>query len=217
MSAGLPFPDRVQAGRVLGEALRSQLTPPDDALILGLVRGGAVIAAQAAQSANLAWDILIVRKIGAPHQPEYALGAYVESGGHLLNEDVIRGMGLSQQWSDEALRRAARECAALHEELRAGAPPPELAGRFVILTDDGMATGLTMLAAIAAVQHAGASETCAAVPVLAREGPALLREAGVRCAYLAIPPDFRAVGQYYTNFQPVSSSEVRALLAARGQ
>jgi putative phosphoribosyl transferase len=215
MSVTLPFADRTQAGQLLAEAVRVELAPPADALVLGLVRGGAVVAAHLAQAAGLAWDVLIVRKIGAPRQPEYALGAYAESGAYLLNEEVIERMGLAQAWRDKALRQAAQECAALHKELRGGAPPPALTGRHVILTDDGMATGLTMLAALDAARRAGASEVCVAVPVLARDGPALLREARVRFTYLACPPEFHAVGQFYSDFAPVSSSEVRELLAAR--
>lgn len=217
MSALLPFADRAQAGQLLAPAVVAELAPPAEALVLGLVRGGAVVAAHLAQAAGLAWDVLIVRKIGAPRQPEYALGAYAESGAYLLNEDVIEHMGLAQTWRDQALRQAAQECSALHTELRGTAPPPVLSGRWVILTDDGMATGLTMLAAVDAARRAGASEVCVAVPVLARDGPALLREAQARFTYLACPPDFHAVGQFYDDFTPVSSSEVRELLAARKQ
>jgi putative phosphoribosyl transferase len=215
VSVELPFADRAQAGQLLAETVRSELAPPPDTLVLGLVRGGAVVAASLAGAAGLAWDVLIVRKIGAPRQPEYAIGAYAESGAYLLNEEVIEQMGLAQAWRDVALRQAARECAALHAELRGATPPPALSGRCVILTDDGMATGLTMLAALDAARRAGASEVCVAVPVLSRDGPALLREARVRFTYLACPPDFHAVGQFYHDFTPVSSSEVRELLAAR--
>lgn len=215
MSIKLPLADRAQAGQLIADAVRTELAPPADALVLGLVRGGAVVAAHLAKAAGLAWDVLIVRKIGAPRQPEYALGAYAESGAYLLNEDVIEHMGLAQSWRDGALRHAAQECAALHTELRGAAPPPALHGRYVILTDDGMATGLTMLVAVDAARRAGASDVCVAVPVLARDGPALLREALVRFVYLACPPDFHAVGQFYQEFMPVSSSQVRELLAAR--
>lgn len=211
----LPFADRAQAGMLLGAAVKTQLTPPPDTLVLGLVRGGALVAAHMAQAAGLSWDVMLVRKIGAPRQPEYAIGAYVESGEYLLNEDAIEHMGLSQQWRDAALRHAADECAALHSELRGAAAKPDLAGRCVILTDDGMATGLTMCTAVEGARHARAAEVCVAVPVLARDGPALLRQAGVRFSYLACPPDFQAVGQFYRDFHPVSSDEVRSLLAGR--
>jgi putative phosphoribosyl transferase len=217
MNVKLPFADRAVAGQMLAEAVRAELSPPADALVLGLVRGGAIVAAHLAETAGLAWDVMIVRKIGAPRQPEYALGAFAESGAYLLNEDVIEHMGLAQAWRDRALRQAAQECSALHAELRGNAPPPALSGRYVILTDDGMATGLTMLAALSAARRAGAAEVCVAVPVLARDGPALLREARAKCAYLACPPDFHAVGQFYSDFTPVSSSQVRELLAARQQ
>lgn len=215
MSPLLPFANRAQAGQLLAEALRAELAPPNDALVLGLVRGGAIVAAHLAEAVGLAWDIMIVRKIGAPRQPEYALGAYAESGAYLLNEEMIEHMGLSQAWRDQALRQAAQECTALNTELRGSMPPPKLTGRYVILTDDGMATGLTMLVALDAARRAGASDVCVAVPVLARDGPALLREAQVRFTYLACPPEFHAVGQYYSDFMPVSSSQVHDLLAAR--
>jgi putative phosphoribosyl transferase len=211
----LPFADREQAGQLLGAVVTNELHLTEDALVLGLVRGGAVVAAHLARTAGLAWDVLIIRKIGAPRQPEYALGAYAESGGYTLNSDVIERMGLSQQWCDEALRHAAQECAALHAELRGSGARPELAGRCVVLTDDGMATGLTMLAAIDAVKRAHASAVCVAVPVLARDGPALLRQAEVHWAYLACPVEFQAVGQFYRDFHPVSTAEVRQLLEQR--
>ncbi len=215
MNASLPFADRAEAGRLLGAAIKLELSPPPDALILGLVRGGAVVAAELALAVGMEWDVMIVRKVGAPRQPEYALGAYAESGGYLLNEEVIERLGLTQQWRDAALQHAAQECAALHAELRQSAAPPMLAGRSVVLTDDGMATGLTMFAAIDAAKRAHAAEVCVAIPVLARDCPALLRQAGVRFTYLACPADFQAVGQYYRDFHPVSSAEVRDLLAGR--
>jgi putative phosphoribosyl transferase len=211
----LPFADRAEAGKLLGAAVREKLEPQGGALVLGLVRGGAAVACKLAEAAGLRWDVLIVRKIGAPHQPEYALGAYAESGGYMLNEDVIHDMRLPQEWREQALRRAAEECHALHDELRGGAEPPALQGRQLILTDDGMATGLTMLTAIDAARRAGAEEVCVAVPVLARDGPALLREAGVRFTYLACPADFHAVGQFYRDFHAVSSLEVQEMLASR--
>lgn len=215
VKADLPFANRKQAGSLLGDLIRNELPSPHEALILGLVRGGAVVAAAASDVAQIDWDILIVRKIGAPRQPEYAVGAYAESGTYILNEPELQHLGVSHAWRDNALRRAAQECASLNKELRCGSAAPRLSGRCVVLTDDGLATGLTMLTAIEAAKRTGASRVYVAIPVIAPTGRTVLSAAEVNVIFLACPPEFQAVGQFYKDFHPITSDEVRGLLATR--
>jgi putative phosphoribosyl transferase len=214
VSAMPSFRDRQEAGHLLGERYRQHSSFQRDALVLGLVRGGAVVAQSLAAAAGLGWDILIVRKIGAPHQPEYAVGAFCEPDCVLYNTEALRSLRLDAEWQQAAAAAARRQCAALQVELRGGAGLPELAGRQVVLTDDGIATGLSMFAAIAAVRQQAAGLLVAA-PVIAPEARQRMEQDGLQVLCLAAPAGFRAVGQYYNDFSAVSSSQVSTLLAAR--
>ena len=215
MSKDLPFADRREAGIRLGKLLLGEAGLDRECLILGLVRGGAEIAFHLSATTGVSWDIMIVRKIGAPSQPEYALGAYAESGTYFLNEQAARHMGLDAGWFDRALQRAQQECRALQAELRGEARQLDFSGRRVILTDDGIATGMTMRAALEAARRGGAKEVAVAVPVLAMDSRDMLIDAGVKLHYIACPAAFHAVGQFYRNFGPVTSETVRLLLSAR--
>lgn len=217
MTTLLPFANRAEAGRLLGEKLAAETKLTPDTLVLGLVRGGATVAAQLAQVIGLSWDVLIVRKIGAPGQPEYAAGAYAESGALMINEYARRSMHIDDAFYELGALRAKVECKRLHRDLRGDAARPELAGRELILTDDGMATGLSMQAAITAAQSAEAKRVIVAVPVLAPDALAWLKRHDVEHCFLACPPGFHAVGQYYVDFAPVSGAQVRELLMARQQ
>jgi len=215
MTMQLPFAGRTEAGRLLGEKLAAEATLDPGTLVLGLVRGGALVASHLAQAAGLAWDVLIVRKIGAPGQPEYAAGAYAENGVLMVNEYARRSMRIDDAFYELGELRAKEECQRLHRDLRGDAEQPELAGRELVLTDDGMATGLSMQAAIAAAQSAKASRIIVAVPVLAPDTLGWLQQHKIEHCYLACPPGFHAVGQYYRDFAPISSTQVRELLMAR--
>lgn len=214
MNKDLPFEDRKEAGVRLGRML-AEMETCHGALVLGLVRGGAEIAYHMASAAGLEWDIMVVRKIGAPQQPEYAIGAYAETGSYMLNQDAASRLGLPQDWFNHAFSKAQQECTKLQHELRGDESPLDCRGRKVILTDDGVATGMTMRAAIEAAQHSGALSVMVAVPVLAVEARAMLQETGVELHYLACPANFHAVGQFYRDFSPVTSECVQMLLRAR--
>jgi putative phosphoribosyl transferase len=216
MREELVFADREDAGRKLGLKLSLDLTLSSSALVLGLVRGGAITAEAVAAELGLPWDVLIVRKIGAPQQPEYAVGAYAESGAKLLNENAVQLLGLDEVWLERASRQASAECERLHRELRGELDKPELMGREIVLTDDGMATGSSMRAAIQATRAAHAARIVVAVPVLAPEARSMLEREGVEHCYLGCPLDFHAVGQFYADFRPVGSAQVRAALMSRG-
>jgi putative phosphoribosyl transferase len=201
------FTDRVEAGGVLAEALRRVL--PNDAVVVGLARGGVVVAAEVARALGLELDVVAVRKIGAPWQPEYALGAVAPEDGV-----VIRDRAGLDDAALERLVEAARSAAeALDRELHGEHPPAQLGGRVCALVDDGLATGATMVAALRWARSRGAARTVAAVPVGARGSLAALggEADDVICPFA--PEDFFALGYWYEHFGQVESSEVRRLLA----
>ena len=211
----LIFANREEAGTRLGSLLAARYELGSEALILGLVRGGAVIADSAAKQCSLPWDVIVVRKLGAPSQPEYAIGAYAEAGGIILNHDAIKQLGIGKKWLDEAIINSADSCANLAQELRGSKPPVDLEGKLVVLIDDGIATGLSMLAAIESAQANDAKEVLVAAPVIAPATKQLIEDMGVTCVCLTSPRSFRAVGQFYRDFQPVTTEVVKHLLDAR--
>ncbi|MFN8123658.1 MAG: phosphoribosyltransferase family protein [Thermoleophilia bacterium] len=197
------FRDRADAGRAVAAALAGARL--EDPLVLGLARGGVPVAAEVAASLHAPLDVLVVRKIGHPEQPEYALGAVTADGTRYLR-DRVPGV-------DAVADRAAADAAAMEVRLRDGRPPLPVAGRDVVLVDDGLATGATMVAAARSVRRAGCRRVVVAVPV----GPedtlrALRREADeVVCAL--VPRDLVAVSRWFDDFHQVSDDEVRRLVA----
>jgi len=208
----LPFADRVIAGRFLAERLPQYADRPD-VLVLALPRGGVPVAFEVAAALHAPLDLFLVRKLGVPGQEEYAMGAVATGGVRVVNLEVVRGLGLS----DDAVERvAAREIVELtrRERLyRGDRPEPDPRGRIVILIDDGLATGSTMTAAVRALKAQGPAKIVVAVPVAAGDScEALAHEADeVVCA--VTPEPFRAVGLWYRNFGQTTDEEVRALLA----
>ena len=201
--AHLPrFADRAAAGRRLADAL------PDipDAVVAGLTRGGVPVAAEVARALRAPLDVVVVRKVGHPDQPEYALGAVSEDG-VILPDDVPADLAAQQL-------ALARELAA---RLRGGRPPRALAGRAAVVVDDGLATGRSMTAALTSAQRRGAERVVVAVPVAS--GPAFraLAERWEAHALAVVePPVFFAVGQFYDDFRQVDDEEVARLLSASG-
>jgi predicted phosphoribosyltransferase len=210
------FRDRADAGAVLADAVVEALGDdrPAGPVVLGLPRGGVPVAAVVAVRTGGTLDVLAVRKVGAPHHHELAIGA-VASGGLLVrNEEVIAHLGVS---SDAFERRAAvarQELADQERRLRRGRPPVGLAGRVVIVVDDGLATGATMRVAVRAVRGAGPARVVVAVPVGSPDACAQLAEVAdvVVCPHQ--PPDFSAVGSWYADFSATTDDDVLRLLAA---
>ena len=220
-----PFEDRQEAALCLAETLSDLARPPwparDSAptkggathtLILGLTRGGVPLAQTLAHQLNLPFDILVVRKLPAPGNPELALGAISEHGAEVLNEDILR-------WIVDAEETLASVCAREEKELerrvrlyRGGRKGHTLAGYHVVLVDDGAATGATMRAAIAAARKAGAARVTVALPVAPKETcEELAAEADeVRCLWQ--PDWFQSVGAYYRHFPQVSDTQVQQAL-----
>ncbi|MCV7433012.1 phosphoribosyltransferase [Mycolicibacterium bacteremicum] len=212
-----PFRDRRDAGRALAGALRR---PPAAAmpLVLGLARGGVPVGWEVADALAVPFDVFLVRKLGVPRWPELAMGALTTGGRVVLNADVIAGQQVSDAELQQVIDREEAELRRREHRYRAGRPPTEPAGRAVILVDDGIATGASMLAAIRAIRSAGASTVTVAVPVgPGRSASVSLRhiEAEADAVVCAItPPNFRAVGQVYADFTQTTDEEVCELLAA---
>ncbi|MDV3128164.1 phosphoribosyltransferase [Mycobacterium sp. 21AC1] len=208
--AGHVFQDRREAGRVLAGDLVSHRDEPE-LLVLGLARGGVPVAWEVAAFLRAPLDVFLVRKLGVPQWQELAMGALATGGGVLINEDLVRRLDISERDVDAAIERETQELNRRERAYRGERPGPEFAGKTVILVDDGVATGASMLAAVRAVRTA--ARLVVAVPV----GPEsvcvqLAREADeVVCTRK--PRDFEAVGQAYADFHQVSDDEVRRLLA----
>lgn len=204
------FADRRNAGRQLAEALAEQRDA--DALVLGLARGGVIVAAAVAVDFGADLDVLIVRKLGAPANPEYAVGAVVEGCEAITNPRSVARLGLSTGILRALIAEKEREIGRLREEYRQGSPLTLPRGRKVILVDDGLATGTTMRAAVIAMRFQGAARVDVACPVGSSEAVAMLRQLADRVTCLATPPDFFAVGSSYERFDPTSDDEVRQAL-----
>lgn len=206
------FRDRRHAGEVLASELAEYRGQPD-AVLLALPRGGVPVAAAIARNLHLPLDVLPVHKIGAPIQPEYAVGAVASDGLVVLDEEAIAAMHISQADLDSVIAREQEELLRREREYRDGRPALTLDGKTAILIDDGLATGYTMLVAVHAAQRERAAKVVVAVPVAPQETIDRLRKEAdeVVCAY--VPPRLLAVGQFYENFGQVSDEEVRADLA----
>jgi len=213
------FQDRTDAGRQLAELVSSRLSHPsrspggDGTLVLGLPRGGVPVAAVVAQALGARLDVLVVRKIGLPWQPELALGAVGENGAVALNADVVRAGGVGQEQLDELIRRTAQEVEEVAAQLRDGAGPPDVIGRAVIVVDDGVATGATARAAADVLRGMAAGPVILATPVAALSSADRLRSCFDEVICVSTPVSFGSVGQHYEQFEQVSVARVRQLLA----
>jgi len=207
------FQDRRDAGRALAsEVRRSDLRDP---IVLGLPRGGIPVAFEVAKALGAPLDVIVVRKLGAPFQPELAIGAIASGGIRVLNEDVMRYFPeLDDADIDCIVAREMPELERREQRYRGDVPFPDLAGRDVVLVDDGLATGATMLAAVEAVRSCRPGTTTVAVPTGSDSAVSKLSSRVDRLVCLETPPDFRAVGLYYVDFTQTTDDEVRSLLAA---
>lgn len=204
------FEDRRDGGLQLAERLKA--LAPGDCVVLGLPRGGVPVAFEVARALSAPLDVLPARKLGAPMDPELALGAIASGGARVLNEDEIRRLGVT---ADELGAIEARERAELarRERLyRGSGPPPALAGKTAVLVDDGLATGATMRAAILAARSMGAARVIAAAPVGAPLTAARLALEADEVVCAALPAVFFSVGSFYREFPQTSDAEVREIL-----
>jgi putative phosphoribosyl transferase len=208
----LPLPNRVEAGRALSAALGAY-RGRRDLLVLGLPRGGVPVACEVADALGAEVDLLIVRKLGTPGQEELAMGAIASGGVRVLNRDVIEPLQIPERAIAEAERRELRELERREAAYRGSRLRPAVAGQCVILIDDGVATGATMRAGIAALRLARPSRIVVAVPVAPPDTVEQLRSEADEVVCLAMPEHFRAIGCWYVEFPQLTDDEVRARLA----
>jgi len=207
------YANRTEAGRLLGKAVRARIGQ-EPAVVLGLPRGGVPVAVEVAAALGTAADVLVVRKVGVPSQPELAMGAVGPGGVTVRNEDVLAMLpGAASRFEAVAARERA-EVARRERAFRGTRPPLALAGRSAVLVDDGVATGATLRAAIAAARALGAARVVVAVPVASAEAVAMLEAEADEVICLEQPAFFMAVGQWYAEFAQVSDEAVRELLSS---
>ncbi|WP_448810607.1 phosphoribosyltransferase [Agromyces bauzanensis] len=207
------FEDRRDAGRRLAKALAGREF--DRPVVLGLPRGGVPVAAEVAHALGAPLDVLVVRKLGLPRQPEVAMGAIGERGARVLNDDVLRSGGVSAQQLADVERRERTELEARVARFRGDTPLIDLTGRTAVIVDDGVATGATARVACTVARELGAASVILATPVGAPDSiaeiAAMPEVDEVVC--LSTPRGFMAVGMHYLDFSQTTDAEVQAILA----
>jgi predicted phosphoribosyltransferase len=206
------FQDRSDAGRQLASKVREYANLPD-VLVLALPRGGVPVAFEVAQELDAPLDVYLVRKLGLPGHPELAMGAIASGGVRVLNEDVVQGLLVPGELIDEIASQEEEELKRREQLYRDGRPALEVRGRTILLIDDGLATGSTMRAAVAALRQLKPTRIIVAVPVAAEETCGALCDEVDAIACVQTPHPFYAVGVWYENFAQTTDDEVRALLA----
>jgi predicted phosphoribosyltransferase len=212
MLEGQRFKNRTQAGKLLAQRL-SAYAHRGDVVVLALPRGGVPVAFQVAQALGAELDLLIVRKLGMPHQEEFAMGAIGSGGVRVLHPDVPGLMGVTPEQIEAVTAREQAELTRRERLYRGARAPVALRGRTVILIDDGIATGATMQAAVQVARQAGAGRVVVAVPVAPPDTLAELAAQVDELVCLETPPYFRAVSQWYREFDQTSDEQVQDLLA----
>jgi putative phosphoribosyl transferase len=206
------FRHRSEAGRLLAQRLRDY-ERRTDSIVLALPRGGVPVGFEIATALGLPLDVFVVRKLGVPGQRELAMGAIASGGIRVLNEDVLRAMPYAAARVAEITAQETREVERRERDYRHERLAPDLSARVVILVDDGLATGATMLAAIAALRHKDPAKIVVAVPVCPPETMAEIERAADETVILFAPDWFRGVGEFYEDFAQVGDETVRDLLA----
>ncbi|WP_250460530.1 phosphoribosyltransferase [Microbulbifer litoralis] len=201
-----PFQNRVEAGRRLAESL-GDYTDREDVIVLALPRGGVPVGLEVARALKVPLDLMLVRKLGVPGHEELAMGA-ITGHGRVLNEDVLASTGVSDEEIEAVAQRERAELERRAGRYRGDRPWPQLAGRRVILVDDGIATGATMAAAARAVREQGPAELVLAVPVAPPSTLHRFRGLADRIECLMTPESFWAIGAWYRDFSQLSDEQV---------
>jgi putative phosphoribosyl transferase len=205
------FQDRREAGQLLAKQL-DFIKGKEGVIVLGIPRGGVVVAHEVAQAIGAPLDVYITRKIGAPYNPELAIGAVASDGGIVLDRDLIQQLGVPEDYVEKETERQRQEIERRTREYRGDRPPLQLAGKTVVVVDDGVATGATTMATLRALKEQEPKELVLAVPV---GPPETIRELGKeadRVICLSTPRLFWAVGAFYAVFDQTSDAEVKQLL-----
>lgn len=205
------FRDRTEAGRVLADRLAAYANYPD-AMVLALPRGGVPVAFEVAETLNLPLDIFVVRKLGLPGHEEFAIGAIASGGARVLDQDLIRQLSLSDEIIEHIVAREQRELERRERTYRGQRPMLDVRDRIVIIVDDGLATGSSMRAAIAALRQKRPKKLIVAVPVGARMTCSELEALADEVICLETPENFSAVGLWYRDFSQITDEEVIDLL-----
>jgi predicted phosphoribosyltransferase len=205
------FKNRSEAGKQLAERL-GEYAGRDDLLVLALPRGGVPVAFEIAQALEAPLDVFVVRKLGVPGHEELAMGAIASGGAWVLNEDVMRTLNIPSHWMQAIVDQERHELQRQERAYRDELPAPAVGGRTVILVDDGIATGSTMLAAVAALRKLGPARIVVAVPVAASSTLEQLLRHVDECVSLVEPDPFYAVGIWCADFSTTTDDEVRDLL-----
>jgi putative phosphoribosyl transferase len=205
-----PFSDRIQAGQML--ARESGDLRGKKAVVLGIPRGGIIVARELAKGIEADLDIVLARKLGTPGQQELAMGSVSEDGNVFLNEEVVRTLGVTRQQIEQEKAVQMAEIQRRNRLIRGVLPKTVLKGRIVILTDDGVATGATMQAALWAVRQEQPKKLIVAIPVASDEAIERLAQDADEILCLRQPPYFNAVGQFYVDFYQVQDQEVLQIL-----
>ena len=206
------FFNRTEAGQFLAENL-SNYANREDVFVLALPRGGVPVAAEVAKELNAPLDVFVVRKLGLPGHPELAMGAIATGGVRVFNRKVVNGLRISDEVIDAVSAEELVELERRENAYRAGLPPLEIEGKTVIVVDDGVATGSTMLAAVSALRQLNAARIVVAAPVIAASSCREIQRKADEVVAVMIPERFYAVGQWYEDFSQTSDEEVRELLA----
>ena len=209
----LPFADRDEAGRLLAAAL-AMMKLPANVIVLALPRGGLPIGLEVAKKLNAPLDVVIVRKLGVPWQPELAMGAIASGSFQTLDQDLIRALGISREEVDVVIDKEKAELERREKLYRKGLPALDLRGKTVLLADDGLATGSTMLVAARYVRSLKPARMLIVVPVGSVQACERLKTEADDCICLATPEPFVAVGDWYADFPQVNDSQVQRFLEA---
>jgi putative phosphoribosyl transferase len=206
------FQDRADAGRALAHKLTAY-SNQSNTIVLALPRGGVPVAYEVAMALNLPLDVFLVRKLGVPGEEELAMGAIASNGIVVLNDRLIKAVGISDEAIREAIDRERKELERREHAYRDGRPSPKIEGQTVILVDDGLATGASMYAATKALRQKKPAKSVAAVPVASNETCEQFRSQVDDIICARTPDPFFGVGRWYRDFSQTSDDEVRDLLA----
>jgi predicted phosphoribosyltransferase len=206
------FRDRVDAGDRLADELVARGEAAPDAVVLGLPRGGVVVAARVADRLGAELDVVVSRKVGAPGHVEFGIGAVAEGGGLVLDRQSVSFVGVSDEELDELVAAERRQVDERVRRFRGDRPPVPLAGRAVVVVDDGFATGVTARAALATVAAQHPRRLVLAVPVAPDDAAGIVADVVDAFVAVLVPHGFRAVGEFYDDFRQTTDDEVLELL-----